>query len=62
MSKITQLQQYMDRLLQRRRNASALALELRLSYINPSIYKVRAACYIFKTRPRFYQDVSHTSI
>ena len=59
---MTQIQQYMDGLLQRRRNASALVLELRLSYINLSIYTVRAACYIFKTRPRDYQDISHTSI
>ena len=45
---MAQLQQYVDGLLQRRRNASALALELRLSCTNLSIYKVRAACYIFK--------------
>ena len=31
---------HMDGLVQERRNSSALAMELRLSYPNPSIYSV----------------------
>ena len=37
---------YIDRLVQGRRNWSALAMELRLSWNNPSVYAEMNVCYI----------------